>query len=321
MSAYHRDFETPKHRPPGQRTPSEDPAHDPGARVARARWLVLAAALLFSTGGAGIKTAAFSAAQVSCFRSGVAAIALAAWLRGRLTWTRPVLLIGVVYGATLTLFVAATKTTTAANAIFLQSTAPLYVLLCAPVLLRERFRRVDLLYVGALAAGMVLCFSGQAGGRSTAPAPGTGNLLAFLSSLTWAATLMALRAVERHGVHRGVGLTAVVVGNAVAAAVAAPWALPLPAAPAVDWATIVSLGLFQIGLAYVCLTAAMQHLPALDVSLLLLVEPVLNPCWTWLARGEQPDAATVAGGAVIVAATGMKAILDGRTARGAAGQA
>ena len=109
----------------------------------RARLQVLAAALLFSTGGAGIKVAAFSGLQVSALRSGVAAIALLILVRGRIVWSLPVVLAGIVYAATLTLFVLSTRLTTAANAIFLQSTAPLYLLLLGPLLLSEHFKRRD----------------------------------------------------------------------------------------------------------------------------------------------------------------------------------
>ncbi len=91
-----------------------------------------------------------------------------------------------------------------------------------------------------------------------------------------------------------------------------PFASPLPAAPAVEWATVVYLGVVQIGLAYVCLTSAMRHLPALEASLLLLLEPVLNPLWTWLIRNERPGTWVIAGGTIIVAATAVKAIYDAR---------
>src|SRR5687767_7204567 len=85
----------------------------------RARAQVLLAAVLFSTGGAGIKVEAFDAAQVSMVRSGIAAVALLVWCRGRLVWSTAAIGAGVIYAAMLTLFVAATKLTTAANAIFL----------------------------------------------------------------------------------------------------------------------------------------------------------------------------------------------------------
>ena len=237
----------------------------------------------------------------------------------------------------LSLFVGATKLTTAANAIFLQSTAPLYLLVLAPLLLHERFHRRDIVYLVGVAAGMVFCFAGQADATATAPDPATGNLLGVASGLVWALTLVSLRYVQRDpaspargsgGTSRGhqpegarTGVTAVVLGNAFACAAALPFAWPFPAAPAAEWATIAYLGVFQIGLAYICLTAAMRHLPALDASLLLLIEPVLNPAWTWLIRGEDPGAWTITGGAIIVAATAMKSVYDARRPSGEATKA
>ena len=98
---------------------------------------VVTAAVLFSTGGAAIKDAAFSGMQVASIRSGVAAAALLLFMRGRITWSWPTVGIGAIYAATLTLFVSSTKLTTSANAIFLQSTAPLYIAVLAPLLLGE----------------------------------------------------------------------------------------------------------------------------------------------------------------------------------------
>jgi drug/metabolite transporter, DME family len=164
--------------------------------TATARLQVLAAAVLFSTGGAGIKAGAFSAAQVSALRSGIAAVALLIWLRGRITWSWPIVGTGVLYAAILILFVAATKLTTAANAIFLQATAPLYLLALGPLVLRERFDRRDLVFLAALAVGLVFCFFGQAQPTTTAPDPATGNLLGVACGGTWALTLMALRMLD-----------------------------------------------------------------------------------------------------------------------------
>ena len=268
-----------------------------------ARLQAIAAALLFSTGGAAIKVAAFTSAQVAGLRSGIAALALILWLRGRVRWTPLVVAVSIVYACTLTLFVHATRLTTAANAIFLQATAPLYILILGPILIGERFRSRDLAYFAALAAGMVLCFLGQPPATATAPDPAAGNVLAMLCGLSWALTLMGLRRVERDQAHDGLGMSVVVVGNLLAFLASVPFLSPLPAAPAVEWATIVYLGVVQIGLAYVCLTSAMRHLPALEASLLLLLEPVLNPLWTWVIRDEQPGAWVIAGGAIIVAAT------------------
>jgi len=275
------------------------------------RFEVVAAALLFSTGGAAIKTAAFSGMQVASIRSGIAAAALLFWMRGRVAWSWPALAIGVVYAATLTLFVTSTKLTTAANAIFLQSTAPLSIVILAPLLLGERFRSRDLVFLAAVGAGLGLCFAGRPEATATAPDPATGNLLGVICSLTWALTLMGLRWGQRYG--ERTGISAVIVGNAMACAVGGPFLVPLPSASAGEWLTMAYLGLFQIAAAYIFLTSAVAHLPALDVSLLLLLEPVLNPIWTWLVRGEEPGIWALVGGAIIVIATAGKAIYDSRT--------
>ena len=286
-------------------------------KMGSARLQVLAAAILFSTGGAGIKAAAFSGMQVSALRSGVAAVALFVLLRGRVAVSWAVLGVGVVYGATLTAFVLATKLTTAANAIFLQATAPLYVLLLSPVLLGERFTRRDILYLAGVGAGLAFCVLGRPVATITAPNPTLGNLIGVLCSIVWAFTLLGLRYLERGGERHGAAMGAVVTGNALASLAAWPFAWPLPMASASEWATIVYLGVFQIALAYVFLTRAVGRLSALEVSLLLLLEPVLNPAWTWLIRGEQPGGWTIAGGAIIIAVTAIKSVYEAHESRAA----
>jgi len=279
--------------------------------LAGARLQVFAAAILFSTGGAGIKDAAFTGLQVSALRSGIAALVLIALLRGRLVLSPAMLGTGVVYAATVTLFVLSTKLTTAANAIFLQATAPLYLLLLGPFVLSERFRTRDVVFLLGVAVGLVLCVIGQPMPTTTAPDPATGNLLAVICSITWAFTLLGLRYLQRGSTHvAGVGMSAVAIGNLLASVAAWPFALPLPAASASEWATVAYLGVCQIALAYIFLTAAMRVLPALEVSLLLLIEPVLNPTWTWLIRGEDPGGYTIVGGAIIIAATAIKSVYE-----------
>jgi drug/metabolite transporter (DMT)-like permease len=272
---------------------------------------VVGAAVLFSTGGAAIKTAALSGIQVASIRSGIAAVALLLWLRGRVQWSPRVIAVSAAYAATLVLFVMSTKLTTAASAIFLQSTAPLYIVVLAPLLLGERLRARDLAFLAAAAAGLVLCFSGRSGATLLAPDPPTGNLLGVFCSLSWALTLLGLKWVERH--QPGTGLSAVVAGNLIAFLGGLPFMTPWPSTSVLDWATLAYLGVVQIALAYVLLTGAVGHLPALHVSLLLLIEPVLNPIWTWLARGENPGPWTLVGGAVIVAAAAAQAVSDSRT--------
>ena len=281
------------------------------------RLQVLAAAVLFSTGGAGIKAAAFTGLQVSALRSGIAAAILIALLRGKLVLSPPMIATGVVYAATVTLFVLSTKLTTAANAIFLQATAPRYLLLLAPVIWSERFRARDVAFLIGVAVGLVLCVIGQPLPTTTAPDPTTGNVLALVCSITWALTLLGLRYVQRDHALTSVGLSAVALGNLFASLAAWPFAWPLPSASPIEWATIAYLGVCQIALAYIFLTAAMRVLPALEVSLLLLIEPVLNPTWTWLIRGEHPGVYTIVGGAIIIGVTAIKSVFDARVPAGA----
>jgi drug/metabolite transporter (DMT)-like permease len=278
----------------------------------KARLLVICAAVLFSTGGAGIKVESFNTAQVSAVRSGVAALALLLWLRGRIRWTPRSFAAGVVYAATLSAFVGATKLTTAANAIFLQATAPLYLLLLAPLVLHEHVGRREVIYLAAVATGMGFCVFGVPTPTATASDPALGNWLGIACGLAWALTLLTLRHIGRDDHANEMTVAAVVAGNVLACLGAVVFAVPMPRGTAAEWMTLTYLGVFQIGLAYVCLSSAIRHLPALEISLLLLLEPVLNPVWTWIIRHEEPGRWTILGGAVIVSATVVKLLVDAR---------
>jgi len=274
-----------------------------------ARLYVLLAALLFSTGGAAIKAVSLDGFQVACLRSAFAAVALALLLpASRRGWGRPrTWLVAASYAATLILFVTSTKLTTAANAIFLQSTAPLWILVLGPWLLAERLRPRDLWYMAVVATGLAALFLGSPRASVTAPDPATGNILATVAGLTWALTVSGLRWLERSG-ERG-GLPAAALGNVVACLAALPFAAPFPPPLPVDWLTLAFLGLVQIAVAYAFLTAGLTRVPALEASLLLLVEPVLNPVWTWLVHGEDPGSWPIAGGALVLCATAVKAVV------------
>jgi drug/metabolite transporter, DME family len=275
----------------------------------RPRLLLLAAAVLFSTGGAAIKWTPLTVWQVTGIRSLIAAAALLMFLpEARRHWSRRNWLVGIAYAVTLVLFVAANKLTTAANAIFLQATAPVYILLAAPYLLREHIRREDVPFMLAVAAGMAAFLLGGDPPVASAPDPPAGNLAAAASGVTYALTVMGLRAVAR--ADPGATLNTIVSGNIVAAAVCLPAGWPMAGAVPSDWVTLAWLGVFQLGLAYVCLSKGVRHVTALEASLLLLAEPVLNPMWAWLAQGERPGGWALSGGALIVAATLGRAMKD-----------
>jgi drug/metabolite transporter (DMT)-like permease len=275
---------------------------------------VVAAALLFSVGGAGIKACALTSWQVAGFRSGVAALMILILLPdSRRGWTWRTALVGASYATTMILFVLANKLTTSANTIFLQSTAPLYVLLLGPWILREKSRRADLLIMLLVLLGLVLFFVGNEAPIRTAPAPFRGNIMAMASGLSWALTIMGMRWLGREEQQgRGSAAPAVVAGNVIALLVSLPFALPVMDARPVDWAIVVGLGTVQIGLAYIFLTRGLRHVPAFEAMILLLLEPALNPIWAWWVHGERPGMWPIIGGALILGATGLKTWNDSR---------
>lgn len=276
------------------------------------RLKILTAALLFSTGGVAVKSCGLTSFQVASFRCAVAAAAMLVLLpAARRRWTWPVVGVGFFYAGTLTLFVLANKTTTAANAVFLQSTAPLYVLLLAPWLLGERPRPRDLAVMAGMAAGLALILAGRQASFATAPEPLLGNVLGAASGVFWALTVMGLRFLERRGGGEGGG-AAVVAGSLLAFVVCLPFALPVASSQPSDWLWVAYLGIFQVAVAYVLLTTALSAVPALEASLLILVEPVFNPLWAFLAHGERPGAWALAGGFLIVAVTVVKSWWEAR---------
>jgi drug/metabolite transporter (DMT)-like permease len=269
----------------------------------RSRLQIVAAALLFSTGGAAVKAATLTGWQVASLRSGLAAVVLFAALpAARRGWNWRMLPVAVAYAATLILFVLANRLTTAANAIFLQATAPLYVLLLGPWLLHERVRRSDVFYIAAVALGLLLFFAGRDAAVATAPDPPRGNLLALASGVTYALMLAGLRWQGKHG-EPDAGLQTAVAGNVLAFLLALPSALPMRAFSVADAAVILYLGVFQVGLAYWCLTRAIRHVPAFEATTMLQLEPAMSPFWTWLAHRESPSSWAMAGGVLIISAT------------------
>jgi drug/metabolite transporter (DMT)-like permease len=270
--------------------------------------MVLAAALLFSSGGAVVKLCSLTSWQVACLRSAIAAVALAILLPSSLRgWSWRTFLVGAAYAATMVGFVFANKLTTSANAVFLQSTAPLYVLLLGPLFLNEKVRRRDLLYMAALGAGLFLIVGGAQPQFATAPDPQRGNLIGALTGVFFALAIVGLRWLARTGstASANPAAAATLSGNLIAAAATAPLALPIAGATHTDWGAVAFLGVFQIALAYIFLVHGVRRVGALEVSLLVLLEPVLNPLWTWLVHGEIPTPRAAAGGALIIVATAL----------------
>ncbi|MCG3137440.1 MAG: hypothetical protein HJJLKODD_01285 [Phycisphaerae bacterium] len=252
-----------------------------------------------------IKSCSLSGVQVACYRSVVAALFFILLLpQARRHWSWRTLLVALAYAGTVILFVLANKLTTAAATIFLQSAAPVYILALSPWLTGDKFNRLDFGVVLVVMLGLIIMFIYTPGRSQSAPQPATGNLLAAASGITWAGTILGLRWIgQRQATSRESGLGVVLSGNLLAALLCAPWAWPAEQVPATDWWLIGFLGIFQIGVAYVLVTWAMPHVAALHASLLLLIEPVVNPVWAWFIHAEHPGQATLVGGGLVLLAT------------------
>lgn len=275
----------------------------------------MAAALLFSTGGTVIKAVTLTNWQVVAGRSLFAALVIMAGGRGlwrHFSW-RPVL-VGAAQAATLVTFVTANKLTTAANAVFLQATAPLYIALLGPFLLGEHMKRKDVPLLILIFGGVLLLFAGSHEPLATAPHRVLGTVVGVVSGFCWSLTVMGLRWIARADpVHGGsAARAAAVIGNLIAFAVCVPAALPAAALGAADLLGIVYLGVFQVGAAYLLLSHGLRHVPAAAASLLLLAEPAFSPLWAWLVHREAPGAWPLVGGALIIAAATVATWRDSR---------
>jgi drug/metabolite transporter (DMT)-like permease len=224
-------------------------------------------------------------------------------------------LTSLLYAGLLLLFVVATKLTTAANAIFLQYTAPIYVLLLEPLFYKENFRRADLIAVAACIAGMSLFFVGK-----LRPQDVSGNLAALASGLCFAFYILLLRHPHTQRVNRA---SSVIYGNLLLVIfttgliIATPRSLyALQHISMQDAGIVLYLGVIQIGLAYTLFTLGMARgVRSLDAGIVGYIEPVLNPIWVFIFLGERPSTWALIGGAIIIAAVASHTIFGARKAK------
>ncbi len=252
--------------------------------------LLLVSAVLWSSGGVLIKWVDWNPLAISGVRSAIAATVLAVYMRRpRWTWSPAEIGAGIAYAATVLLFVAATKLTTAANAVFLQYTTPIYVALLGAWLLGERATWRDWLAIGLILIGLLLFFLD---GLSTGH--WLGDAIALLSGMTMGCMIVLLRRVRHES-----PIQAVFLGNLIAAAIGTPFAVGVRFT-ASNVAGIVLLGVFQLGIPYLLYSYAIRNVTALEASIIPAIEPVLNPLWVVLFLGEAPRTLAMVGGLIVV---------------------
>lgn len=275
---------------------------------------ILLAVLLWSTGGLFIKANTLDAFSVNAGRSLLAALTVAIFTyRKGLKLDSFTLLTSFFYAGTLSCFVYATKTTYAANAIFLQYTAPVYILILTPFVLKEKFRFSDLITVALCLGGMSLFFLANTGTETKLASDiYLGNIIGLLSGVFFGLYFVFLR--HPRALENKNPAISVFYGNLLVVLLMLPFLLQNPPAPKFSDILVISiLGVFQIGIAYILFTKGIAAgVRSLDANIIGFIEPMLNPIWVFLFLGEKPSNWAILGGAIIISAVIFHTVYNSR---------
>lgn len=265
---------------------------------------VFLAALLWSSGGLFIKLIPYTPMQISFFRCSIAAVTFAIIFRKSvLRINKLSILSSFFYAGTLICYVIAMKTTTAANTIFLQSTAPIYVLIFEPILNKTKWEKANVITITVCFVGMILFFLG-----GLEPGQLEGNLLALLSGIFFAALFLGLKKNDKQYQQNSI-----FVGNVIVTIICIPFLSTLQEIVFTDLWKVFYLGVFQIAIAYAFFSTGLKIVFAVEASIISMVEPVLNPVWVFIGYGEVPAVTAIIGGIIIITAITIRTIQMGRT--------
>lgn len=261
--------------------------------------LMAATALIWSSGGLAIKLVDWNPMAITGVRSALAAATLAVLFRGRLSFRVSPMgwAAAAGYAGLLITNVVATKWTTSANAILLAYTAPVYVALLAPWLLKEPTRRSDWAFIGVTVGGMVLFFLDR-----LSPTGLLGNIVAVGTGFSYAVFTLCMRAQKDAS-----PVESVILGHLLTFACGLPFMFDTTPT-AETWAGLIYLGIFQQGISLALYTWAIKRLGALEAILIMMLEPIFNPVWVALGYGELPGTWAMIGGAVVIGAVTLRGI-------------
>jgi drug/metabolite transporter (DMT)-like permease len=267
------------------------------AGPSRGRLLILVTAVLWSLAGVFIKSLELHPLAIVFYRSLFAGLFFVPWV-SRKSWTisLPVVVSVLSYTAAISSFVSANKLTTAANAIVLQYSAPVFVFIFARLLFREAISKLNLLALIAGTVGVGIIFAGSAGH------PDIGGVgVALLSGLFFSIYMTNLRFLK------GTDPAYLTLANNLACCVALlPWVHARLVLTAAEAATLGVMGVVQLGIPYFLFCKGLEKVSLQEASLIVLVEPVLNPIWVALAFGEIPSLPTLTGGGIILLSLGFR---------------
>ena len=263
---------------------------------------VFLTAILWSSGGLFIKLITLNAMQLSFFRCLIAAIVFALLFRKKLLIVNGFTFVNAAfYAIVLSTFVIATKTTTAANAIFLQSTAPIYVLIFEPIINKTKQERINVITIAVCFIGMIFFFLGE-----ISPGHLEGNLVALLSGIMFAAFFLGMR---KNG--NEFQQSSIFYGNILVSIICIPFLFDMKPLSFDDIWMVTFLGVFQIAFAYALFSYGLKRILAVEASIISMFEPVLNPVWVLIGYGEIPSFFAAIGGGIIIIAVFVKTLVTG----------
>ena len=277
---------------------------------------MIGCAVLWSIAGIFLKLLPWHGLAACSLRSLIAGITIGVYMAIKhipFSLNRGTLITGLLTGCIYICFVMANKMTTAANAIVLQFTAPVFIVLFSAVLYKKKIRREDLAVVLVVLAGIALFFFDQLG-----PSTAAGNCVAILAGMFMAGMFMGVERLQPEE-----RFSAILIGQTFAFLVGLPAViLTKPVMNATTISSILILGVFQLGLSYVLYVKASETCPALACCLLSAAEPLLNPIWVMIFDGEKPGFFALIGGIIVITAITAWTIWDGKQkeAAGAAGR-
>jgi drug/metabolite transporter (DMT)-like permease len=260
---------------------------------------LLLSAILWSFGGLFIKLVSWNPVAIAGLRGFIAMVVLIVYVRHpHFTWSFPQIGGAIAYAVTVTLFVIATKLTTAANAILLQYTAPVYVAFLGSWILKERVLWFDWLIVLTVIGGMTLFFLDH-----LTPGNQLGNVSAILSGVGFACFVLFMRKQKNES-----PLETVLLGDFFTGLIGLPFMFEsMPGT--LSWLGLLFLGIIQLGLSYVLYSEAIKHVTALEAILIPGIEPILNPIWVFLVLGEAPGKWALVGGLVVLVSVTVRSLI------------
>ena len=256
----------------------------------KALFYLIITSILWSIGGLFIKLIPWSPISIAGIRSGIAAIVMLVYVRNPTKIFNKFNILGALtYASLLIFFVSANKLTTSANAILLQFTAPIWVLLFSKLFLRETFKRYDYITVIIVMLGMILFFVGDIKSGYL-----IGNLIAVLSGVSMAGVVIFLKLQKE-----GSPVEITLLGNIITFIIALPF-FKISPITINSVICIAILGIFQLGISYILYTNAIKHVTSIEAILIPILEPLLNPVWVLIFTGEAPSKYALIGGLIVL---------------------